>query len=173
MLSQQEAPLALPLFYLQADANFTGWKLSAAGFCDLEGSPTAAFTSSSWLVFKNAEMLVFAIGYFFVGRQAVLWWAELSSFLGTCSAVLCRTGRGETVTFNCLFLIVNKYCSSTSGGIYSPAFLRLFKTGTRSGPGFLPLVALLFMILINRCQMSWERVMRVERPLFQPTIDLN
>lgn len=28
-----------PFFYLQVDANLTGWKLSAAGSCDLENNP--------------------------------------------------------------------------------------------------------------------------------------
>lgn len=74
--------------------------------------------------------MIFAIGYFLFGRQnsAAGWreeslWADLSCFLGTCYSSGCtEQAEGETVTFNCLFLIVSKYRSSTSDGIIHPPF---------------------------------------------------
>lgn len=125
--------------HLKADWSFTGWKLSAAEFCGVQETESPiAFLLYSWLVLKNAHVLDLLMIPFCSRARAVLLVGGRKGCGQILKLLLCiilddifvfevcsdckEQAQGEAVTSNCLFLLVNKCCSSTTCEIIHPPF---------------------------------------------------
>lgn len=145
----------------------------------LGNNPMVAFPSNRCLAFKNAETLgLLLITFCLKAEQFCLEGEKLVDRLSTLKkllffyniAVAAKKRLKQTLWPSSAHSWVNVVTPQTET---LTLLCEVTSAGHRSGAGFLPLRPLLFMILINWCQMSWEQSMQVERPLFQPTIDLN